>query len=402
MKTKKILSIATIIILCSMYVVNTYAASTSELQSQKDDLQSKVTDAENQLQNLNNQEAVTQDELTIVNTELSVITNEIASLQAKIDELNNSIEAKQKEISEKENRISEKQELLKKRLLTMYKKGGSTYIDVLLGSSNYIEMLVNYDAVKEIAEIDNKLIDQIVEEKEKLQNAKNELESQKKEVDATKSAKDAKSVELQEKQSEKQEKIKQLNAEQQSTQEEIDKYNAAMARVNEELAEAFRRAQEEMERRSSDGSGSSSGSSGINFDGSFIWPCSCKIVTSLMKRRWGRMHKGIDIGADYETVYASASGICYNAYDDGGYGNYIMIFHGDGYVTLYGHLNYSSVYDGQYVRQGDPIAQSGNTGGSTGPHLHFEIRNADSIWDFFSNSPLDPLDYLPGGYTIDD
>lgn len=400
MKTK-ILSIATIIILCCSYVVNTYAATTGELESQKEDLQSKVTDAKNQLQNLQDQETVTQDELTIVNTELSALTNEIAGLQAQLDALNESIEAKEKEISEKEQRVAEKQELLKKRLLTMYKKGGSTYIDVLLGSSNYIEMLINYDAVKEIAEIDNKLIDQIVEEKEKLQAAKKELEEQKKEVDEVKSAKDAKSVELTEKQSEKQEKIKQLNAEQQATQEEIDSYNAAMARVNEELAEAFRRAQEEMERRSS-GGGGSSGGSGINFDGSFIWPCNCNIVTSLMKWRWGRMHKGIDIGADYESVYASASGICYNAYDDGGYGNYIMIFHGDGYVTLYGHLNYSVVSDGQYVRQGETIAQSGNTGGSTGPHLHFEIRNASSISEFFSESPLDPLDYLPGGYVIDD
>ena len=400
MKTK-ILSIAVTIILCCSYVVNTYAASTSELESQKEDLQSKVTNAQNQLQDLENQETVTQEELTVVNTELSVLTNEIAGLQAQLDALNESIEAKEKEISEKEQRVTEKQELLKKRLLTMYKKGGSTYIDVLLGSSNYVEMLINYDAVKEIAEIDNKLIDQIVEEKEKLQSAKQELENQKKEVDEVKSVKDAKSVQLTEKQTEKQEKIKQLNADQQATQEEIDSYNAAMARVNEELAEAFRRAQEEMERRSS-GGGGSSGGSGINFDGSFIWPCSCNIVTSLMKWRWGRMHKGIDIGADYESVYASASGICYNAYDDGGYGNYIMIFHGDGYVTLYGHLNYSIVSDGQYVRQGETIAQSGNTGGSTGPHLHFEIRNASSISEFFSESPLDPLDYLPGGYIIDD
>ena len=112
------------------------------------------------------------------------------------------------------------------------------------------------------------------------------------------------------------------------------------------------------------------------------------------------MHKGIDIGASYENVYASATGYAYNAYDRYGYGTYIMVFHGSGYVTLYGHLSASRVSNGQYVTQGQVIAQSGNTGSSTAPHLHFEIRQASSTTEFFSKSPLNPLDYLPGGYTL--
>ena len=167
-----------------------------------------------------------------------------------------------------------------------------------------------------------------------------------------------------------------------------------MVRVNQELEEAARKAQEAMQ------SNGGSGSAGLKFDGSFIWPCNNKIVTSRMKYRWGRWHKGIDIGASYENVYAAASGYVYNAYDKNGYGTYLMIFHGDGYVTLYGHLSSSHVSDGQYVTQGQVIATSGNSGSSTGPHLHFEIRKATSISSFFSNSALDPLDYLPGGYTL--
>ena len=112
------------------------------------------------------------------------------------------------------------------------------------------------------------------------------------------------------------------------------------------------------------------------------------------------MHKGIDIGARYENVYASASGYAYNAYDRNGYGTYIMIFHGSGYVSLYGHLSSSHVSNGQYVSQGQVIATSGNSGGSTGAHLHFELRQATSVSQFFSKSPLNPLDYLPGGYTL--
>ena len=119
-----------------------------------------------------------------------------------------------------------------------------------------------------------------------------------------------------------------------------------------------------------------------------------------MKWRWGRWHKGIDIGARYENVYASASGYAYNETNPGGYGTYIMIFHGDGYATLYGHLNSSHIRNGQYVSQGQVIATSGNSGGSTGAHLHFEIRHSTSISNFFGNNWLNPLDYLPGGYTI--
>ena len=183
----------------------------------------------------------------------------------------------------------------------------------------------------------------------------------------------------------------------------MEEYNAAMAKVNSELAAAMRKAQQ-----AAGGSGSGSGLDGLKFDGSFIWPCNNKTVTSRMKYRWGRWHKGIDIGANYESVYASASGYAYNAYNAGGYGNYIMIFHGNNFVTLYGHLSKSKVSNGQYVSQGETIAISGGrpgdagAGSSTGPHLHFEIRKASSISSFFSNNWLDPLDYLPGGYTLRD
>ena len=93
-------------------------------------------------------------------------------------------------------------------------------------------------------------------------------------------------------------------------------------------------------------------------------------------------------------------GYAYNDTNPGGYGIYIMIIHGGGYVTLYGHLNSSHISNGQYVSQGQVIATSGNSGGSTGAHLHFEIRKASSRADFFGNNWLNPLDYLPGGYTM--
>jgi len=112
----------------------------------------------------------------------------------------------------------------------------------------------------------------------------------------------------------------------------------------------------------------------------FLWPVSSKRVTSAygwrrnpFNRAHREFHKGIDIAARYSWVKAARFGRITFAGWMGGYGNAIIIAHPGGYKTLYAHLSRISVRNGQYVKQGQVIAQSGNTGRSTGPHLHFEI-----------------------------
>lgn len=107
----------------------------------------------------------------------------------------------------------------------------------------------------------------------------------------------------------------------------------------------------------------------------YMFPVTNWNVTSNFGYRWGRLHAGTDVGVPIgTTVRASRGGRVVTAGWVGGYGNCVMIDHGDGVVTLYGHLSEFSVSVGQYVDQGQQIALSGNTGRSTGPHLHFEIR----------------------------
>ncbi|HHZ13553.1 MAG: peptidoglycan DD-metalloendopeptidase family protein [Caldicoprobacterales bacterium] len=133
---------------------------------------------------------------------------------------------------------------------------------------------------------------------------------------------------------------------------------------------------------SSSRSGSSSSSSGI----SMSWPTRGRI-TSRFGRRWGRMHKGLDIANDRGTpIYAARSGtVCYSGYN-GGYGNLVRIDHGSGIETYYAHLSSRSVKKGQKVKKGQLIGYMGNTGNSTGPHLHFEVR--------INGTPKNPLNYL--------
>lgn len=113
--------------------------------------------------------------------------------------------------------------------------------------------------------------------------------------------------------------------------------------------------------------------------GSFIWPLPhTHSITSYMEWRWGRMHNGVDIagGGDYGQPFIAADGgtVVWSGNDGGGYGNYVMIDHGNGYMTVYGHASELACSTGDYVSQGQTIGYVGSTGNSTGPHLHFEIR----------------------------
>lgn len=107
----------------------------------------------------------------------------------------------------------------------------------------------------------------------------------------------------------------------------------------------------------------------------FIWPAR-GVLTSGFGPRWGRMHRGIDIAAPVGTpIYAAAAGVVtYSQWNDGGYGNLVEIRHADGTLTLYAHNHRNLVRVGQYVEQGQQIAEMGSTGRSTGPHVHFEIH----------------------------
>ena len=139
--------------------------------------------------------------------------------------------------------------------------------------------------------------------------------------------------------------------------------------------------------KSSENGGSGSGES----TGSFMWPVPhTHNITSYMEWRWGRMHNGIDIagGGDYGQPFVAADGgtVVWSGDDGGGYGNYVMIDHGNGYMTVYGHACELACSTGDYVSQGQVIGYIGSTGNSTGPHLHFEVR--------LDGEYQDPLNYV--------
>ena len=163
---------------------------------------------------------------------------------------------------------------------------------------------------------------------------------------------------------------------------------SAKAKESEESTESTDSSQSE---DSYSGDDHSSSDSGSYYGSGFIWPLPhTHNITSYMGERWGRMHCGIDIagGDDYgQPIIAADSGtVIWSGNDGGGYGNYVMIDHGNGYVTVYGHASELACSTGDYVSQGQVIAYVGSTGNSTGPHLHFEIR--------YDGEYLNPLDFV--------
>lgn len=379
---KKFISVFAIIMILFAYTNMSVNAAT---QSDVDKLNQQKKDAQNQLENVKDKKEAASDELENIKIQVSSLQNEISALESKLATLNSKIAEKENEITNKQEVLKEKEELLKKRLVTLYKGGGISYLDVLLGSNNYIEMLSKFSAVNRIAEKDTDLINQVSTQKTEIENQKKELESDKTEVEASKKEKDAKNAQLQAAQVAKQSAINNLSAEEKELQSTISKFETEINKAQEEI------------RRATQNVISSGGGYTGSFTGVLAWPVSnnYNIITSTFGPRTAPTagassnHGAVDIGVSYVPVYAPAAGKVILASYVSGYGNYIMIDHGNGYYTAFGHLSAYKVSTGTVVSQGQQIAVSGNTGVSTGPHLHYEVYKGGRV----KANRVDPLAY---------
>ncbi len=399
---KKIVPFILSILLLGSNMLPVYATSLDDLNNQKGEIQDQISQAQEEQEEVKEKLSTEMEEVVNLNNSIDQVEREIQQLQSQIDTLEQSITEKQNELEEKQKEYDKNQELMKERLVVMYERGETSFLDILFGSKNIVDFISNYYLLEQITKSDQELLENIRNAQEEIQNAKKQLEEEKAEIDSAKAERETKNNVLKSQKTERQKKVDALSEEEKALQTEIEEYNKKSKEIDNAIAKAMEEALKAEQQ----------GGSGSNFDGTFIWPLdySPRRVTSRMKYRWGRWHKGIDIGTNAEIgkrVIAAASGtVIYSAYQSGssssaGYGNYLIIYHGNGYCTLYAHLDSKLVSTGQKVSQGQLIAYSGNTGG-VAPHLHFEIRKASSVSNFFGNNWLDPLDYMPGGYVIVD
>lgn len=368
---KKFISIVLILILLSMGTVVSIASSVSDLEDKKEDLKNQQEEAEAEKEKVTAQKNNVMDEISELTAQISKYENEIDNLNEKIDSLKKDISSKEDEIKKLEKETKEREELLANRLVAMYEMGQTSYLDVLLSSDGMTDFLSSYYRIQEIAEADQEVINSVIEKQEETKKAKQELEKDKKEIDESKKEIEKKNESLETAKASKEIKVASLSEKEKELQENIDAFEAAI-----------KDAQDEIDAILSEAENSGSGGYDGGFDGGmFSWPLSYSenYITSVFGYRdsptagASSNHGAIDIAVNYVPVYAPADGKVIISRWLSGYGNYVMIDHGDGYYTGFGHLSGFSVSEGQTVSRGQQIATSGNTGISTGPHLHYEV-----------------------------
>ena len=316
------------------------------------------------------------DKITEYENQYNDLKNQVAEMEANIEVIDADINKVQAEYDRKEN-------LLKKRMVALYKAGDATYLDVLLSSSSIVDFLSKYYMLEKIIDYDTDLMKELEVEKNSIENKKQEQEKKKADLKVAKAKAGQMQILMENN------KMLQENYSAKLTTEE--------ATLNEQILQ-YKQEQEEIERQIQ-AAINWSGDLAIQYKGGvMIWPVGVNgtYITSPFGNRLHpiqgvyKYHAGIDIGnAGYGApVLAAADGVVTYAGVMSGYGNCVMINHGSGIVTLYGHGQTIYATLGQTVKQGDVIMAVGSTGNSTGPHLHFEVRK--------DGAATSPIPFLKG------
>lgn len=303
-----------------------------------------------------------------LNTEITNAQNEIDKKQAEIDELNSKIENMQAKIDDRKSGMSN-------RLRAMYKNGSVGFIDIILDSKNFSELLSNLSMLQKIYKSDRSTLASLEKISEELNKTKKELSAAYQEIASSQNELKSKKGELDK-----------VSAKLETKAAKIDENLAIFNQQAESLSSQILAEQQAAAQSNKDTSGNGGhyggGGGGVtNGPVNLRWPVA-KVITSPFGHRigleqYGTFHTGTDLGVPSGTpVRAAAAGRVMNltGWYQQGYGWGVFIDHGNGVVTVYGHNSALTVSPGQYVQQGDVIALSGQTGWATGPHVHYEVR----------------------------
>lgn len=389
-------------IVCSLVLVLLVAAPASGgLYDRKQDIDDRLSSLQSKLAQAREREASLSAEIASVSqriqslesdvgdvsTRLVALEEDLALHQQKLDHLTELFELQSDRLAFLRAQYEVAVERLSARLVAVYEGGEPSTLDVLLEAQSFSDVLEQLDYLSSIAAQDRGIVKHVSGARDHMRDLRARTGKTKARVAAV-----TRVVRIR---TEQQRSLKnQLVAQQQglsaarsarreslaATREDARHYAseaAALQAQSANLAARINASQATVTYSSSDSTPSASG---------LIWPVGGPVV-SPFGWRWGRMHEGIDIAAGYGTpIVASASGVVIYAGWMGGYGNLVVVDHGNGIATAYGHNTSVTVGYGQSVAQGQLIAYSGNTGHSTGPHVHFEVR--------VNGTPVDPLGYL--------
>lgn len=341
------------------------------------------------------------------------ISTQIVEKKQQAEDLQNEIDETQTKLAEAQVSEDNQYEAMKKRIQYLYEEGDVSYIDALMSSASFEDSLNKSEYVDQLSTYDQKQLNKLVKTKNDIAEYQQTLKDDLADVEKVKADLETKQADLDDVISQKNAEInkysddvemqKALAAEYAKQESELDDKLAELARQEQQRLEEERKQREAEQQQQdnnggSDNSGSDSDNSGSNNGGSttgsgrFIWPVSGPITDYFGPRESptagaSSNHMGIDIGCSYGVPIAAAdSGVVTVAEWGESGGNYVMIDHGNGFVTMYLHNSSLAVSVGDVVSQGQTIAYAGSTGYSTGTHCHFSV--------FLNGSYVNPLDYL--------
>lgn len=394
----RIVSIIVVVTIIANIVSISYAASISR---QKNELNQKIQETKDDLETVNSQKEESQDKVNDLSNQIQSYETQINSLKSEIDTKTKEVQELQKKLDELEAEREKNQKLLDERLVTLYESGEVSYLDMLLSSADLTEFISSYYMIETLTSADKELIQNLENDKKEIAETQEKVNTSLTEIEEKKGELETVQKELSKTKSEEQTRVDELTEQSHDLESDVAAYEKKMKELDaKEKAqeEALKRKYEEEKKKAEQG-GSSNSDSGSSSGGSvsskgFIRPVKTGKITAGMYYSSGKYHGAVDFGVSVGTpVYAAADGIVVTSTWGGSdsYGYYVKIKHYDGTYTLYAHASSLAVSVGQVVKQGQLIMYSGNTGNSTGPHLHFEVRVSPGGY----NNRVNPLNYLP-------
>lgn len=371
--------------------------------AEDEDLQNQLSDVQNRMAQESEKKAQAEAVIGSVNDRLYTIQQQLEAAQRDYQAVANELKATeekiaatQAELEKTRARLQVREGVFTKRVRDIYMHGQLSYLDVVLGAKDFSDFSNRLELLRRIIDADITLISDIRKERAAIETAKQELETQRARQAQLRDQAAAKRDEIESRRKEQQAILYQAQNDKAMAEQAYNEYQQSSQAIAEMLrqraADRAAQAAAAAAQASSGGGGSSDYYQPVSGSGALIWPVN-GVVTSPYGYRTHPIfgttiyHSGIDIGVDYGTpVHAADGGVVGEAGWISGYGYAVIIDHGNGLSTLYGHNQELAVSEGQSVSQGQVIAYAGSTGNSTGPHVHFEVRaNGD---------PVDPSAYL--------
>ena len=373
---KRVFTVLLCVLIVALIPLSVSAMTVSEMQNEVNRLEKEANALKSEIADLKNKKASQQKIKDALDRQINNLQSQINICVDRINKVENEIAESEAKIKQKNKEIEESKTLFKKRIRAIYMSNTGSNIQILLGAENFADFLALSELTRDVSARDKQLVADIVKTIDEIQAEIKKNEERIAEQNKIKKELDAKQSELERQAAEIQGIIKNIASDQNLLQTDLNKIEKEKDNYIQNIIQQ------------------SGGTSG-KYDGSaFMWPLPGHyILTSGYGPRWGRKHSGIDIsgyGVANAKIVAAASGTVYDTANycqhnypsfcgcGGGWGRYVILDNGRGsdgkvYHTVYGHMSRTAVSLGQRVVKGQVLGYVGNTGNSTGAHLHFEV-----------------------------